>query len=193
MPLGAVDGLGVFSAARVCWTRTHFLGEREEREQMSMTQDFKDALASWASGVTVVATKSEGLVYGLTVSSFSSLSLDPPLILVCLNRDNRLASMIGQSGAFSVSILGQKQQEASNHFASPAREPGPEFTGIEGAWTALDQPIVKGASAHLACELDELIEKGDHAIVVGRVVHAAAEENGGPLLYYQRGFRQMAM
>ncbi len=155
---------------------------------MVSTREFKDALASWATGVTVVTTESEGLLYGLTVSSFSSLSLEPPLVLVCLSHRNRLVDMIRTSGRFAVSILGREQEEASDYFATPGREPTPGFVKIPGAWTPDRLPIVEDAIGWVACEVHELSEQGDHTIVVGRVTAAAADPEGRPLLYHRRAY-----
>ena len=87
---------------------------------MALTDDFKNALSGWASGVSVVTTRDAGLAYGLTVSSFTSVSLDPPVVLVCLGHGNRLHEMIASSKRFAVSLLARDQEAASNHFASPA-------------------------------------------------------------------------
>jgi flavin reductase (DIM6/NTAB) family NADH-FMN oxidoreductase RutF len=152
---------------------------------------FKQVLSRWASGVSVVTTAHDGLLYGLTVSSFSSLSLDPPLILVCLHNSNRMPEMIRQSGGFAVSILGDDQREASNYFARPGREPTPGFTEVDGAWTASGQPVVHGALAHLACALHELIPQGDHTIAIGRVVETAVRD-GSPLVYFDRAYRTVS-
>ncbi len=154
-----------------------------------LATDFKDALASWASGVTVVTTRAGGLLYGLTVSSFTSVSLDPPLILVCLATTNRMGEMIGQSRRFGVSILGREQEAASNYFASPGREPTEGFVEIEGQWTDYEVPIVQGALAHVVCDLHDSTEVGDHLVVVGRVIHAEAERDGEPLVYWRRRYR----
>jgi flavin reductase (DIM6/NTAB) family NADH-FMN oxidoreductase RutF len=159
------------------------------REAGSASADaFKGVLSQWASGVSVVTTNHEGLLYGLTVSSFSSLSLDPPLVLVCLHNENRMADMIRDSGGFAVSILGEQQQAASNYFARPGREPTSDFTEIDGTWTPWGQPVVKDASAHLVCHLHALIPQGDHTITIGRVV-GARNQPGEPLLYYNRAYR----
>lgn len=155
---------------------------------MSLTDDFKTALGSWASGVSVVTTNHDGLLYGLTVSSFSSLSLEPPLVLVCLNNANRLPEMIEASGAFAVSILNRDQEAASNYFARPNREPTPGFTEIDGEWTANGVPIVKGCLASIVCEHRTSIAQGTHTIVVGEVVEASAH-HGAPLMYWRRAYR----
>jgi 3-hydroxy-9,10-secoandrosta-1,3,5(10)-triene-9,17-dione monooxygenase reductase component len=154
-------------------------------------ESFKQVLSAWPSGVSVVTTNHEGMLYGLTVSSFSSLSLDPPLVLVCLQNANRMADMIRHSGGFAVSILGSDQEAASNYFARPGREPSEDFTEIDGAWTEWDQPVVKDALGHLVCDLHALIPQGDHTITIGRVV-GAQRRDGVPLVYHDRRYRTLS-
>lgn len=156
---------------------------------MSLTDDFKNALAGWASGVSVVTVNNGGLLYGLTVSSFSSLSLDPPLVLVCLNNSNRLPEMITEAGGFAVSILERGQEEASNYFASRGREPSEQFDDIEVEQTSTGMPVVKGAVSWVSCSLDQAIPKGDHTVFVGEVTEARANPAGDPLLYFRRAYR----
>jgi flavin reductase (DIM6/NTAB) family NADH-FMN oxidoreductase RutF len=156
-------------------------------------EDFKGALGSWAAGVTVVTTRHEGLVYGLTVSSFSSLSVSPLLILVCLADTNRLPSMIEASGRFAVSILAEGQEDISAFFAVSGREPVAEydqFTTIE--WHT-GSPIIDGSIAHLDCELERMEPGGDHSIAIGRVVGAASDPTRKPLIYYRRGYRSLIL
>jgi flavin reductase (DIM6/NTAB) family NADH-FMN oxidoreductase RutF len=155
--------------------------------------DFKAALGSWAAGVTVVTTKQDGMVYGITVSSFSSLSVDPLLIIVCLANSNKLPGMIRESGHFAVSILAEGQDDISAFFATSKREPvqtWDEFGTIE---MRTGSPIIDGSLAHLYCEVQELIPGGDHTIAVGRVVGAAAMPERRPLIYYRRGYRKLVL
>lgn len=156
---------------------------------MSLETNFKDALAAWASGVSVVTAADGDLVYGLTVSSFSSLSLDPPLILVCLANSNRLPAMIQEAGAFAVSILDRTQEQASNFFASRGREPSSDLEALGCRRTESGAPVVDGAMGWLACSVHESMEQGDHTIFVGRVVEATANPEGEPLLYFRRAYR----
>lgn len=158
---------------------------------MTTEAEFKSVLSRWASGVSVVTTSDDGLLYGLTVSSFSSLSLEPPLVLVCLHNENRMPDMIRRSGGFAVSILGDDQVEASNYFARPGREPTTDFTEICGAWSSTGQPVVDGALAWMACKVYSLIPQGDHTIVIGEVVETQVRE-GRPLLYFDRAYRALA-
>ena len=155
--------------------------------------DFKGALGSWAAGVTVVTTRHARLVYGLTVSSFSSLSLEPRLITVCLANSNKIVHMVGESQMFAVSILSEGQAEIANWFSRSGREPVEafdEFTTIE--WHT-GSPIIAGAVAHLDCELESLVPGGDHTIALGRVVGASFEPSLKPLMYYRRGYRKLIL
>lgn len=154
--------------------------------------EFKEALSAWASGVAVVVADDAGHLYGLTVSSFTSVSLDPPLVLCCLHEANRLPAMIRASRRFSISVLADDQEAASTWFASPGREPTRGFTGgVPGAWTPDGQAIVADAAAWLACSLLSATEHGDHIVVLGRVEAAHREAGRRPLLYWDRGYRQL--
>jgi flavin reductase (DIM6/NTAB) family NADH-FMN oxidoreductase RutF len=154
-------------------------------------QAFKSALGSWASGVSVVTTSANGLLYGVTVSSFSSLSLDPPLVLVCLANANRMPGMIADADGFAVSLLAKGQESASQYFSRAGRLPTPDFVEIEGEWTPSGLPVVQGALAWLTCRLHTQIPQGDHTIVIGRVTEAHTRESGEPLLYWRRSYRTL--
>ena len=149
---------------------------------------FKDALASWASGVTILTTEHEGQVYGITASSFSTLSMDPLLVLVCIQNGNHLEQMVPASGKFAVSVLSSDQDAISNHFAISGRDPGPELDGFETFTDQTGCPILTGAIAHLDCELESVLPGGDHVIALGRVVGATSDPEKEPLLYFRRGY-----
>ena len=155
--------------------------------------DFKGALGSWAAGVTVVTTRAGGEVYGLTVSSFSSLSVDPVLILVCIMNTNRLLPMVQQSRHFAVSILAEGQDSISGYFSKSGREPVKHFEDFGTIEWHTGSPIISGSIAHLDCEVDELVPGGDHTIAIGRVLGAAYDAEKMPLLYYKRGYRKILM
>ena len=135
-------------------------------------EDFKGALGSWASGVTIVTTKLDGLVYGITVSSFSSLSMEPRLILVSLQDSNHLPHMIRKSKHFGVSILAAGQETEAMRTGSP---------------------LISGAIAQIDCELEEAIPGGDHTIAIGRVVGATFDATRLPLVYFRRAYRALNM
>jgi flavin reductase (DIM6/NTAB) family NADH-FMN oxidoreductase RutF len=156
---------------------------------------FKAAAGSFGSGVTVVTSKLNGQVYGITVSAFASLSIDPMQIIVSLRTGSVLPDMIMESKAFAVSILREEQKEVASYFASSGREPcADEFPGVPCDTAVSGAPIIGGSLAHFDCTLATTHDGGDHVIFVGNVVEAAAEE-GEPLLYYKgtyRGVREWA-
>jgi flavin reductase (DIM6/NTAB) family NADH-FMN oxidoreductase RutF len=153
--------------------------------------DFKAALGSWAAGVTVVTTRQDSLVYGITASSFTSLSLDPPLVLVCIANSNKLAVMVQETQKFAVSILATDQQDVSAYFAKSGRDPVEHFEDFGTIEARTGSPIIDGALAHLDCELELAIAGGDHTIAIGRVLAAAANMDKAPLLYYRRAYREI--
>lgn len=155
--------------------------------------DFKGALGSWAAGVTIVTTKQNDLVYGITVSSFSSLSVDPLLIIVCIAKSNKLADMVVDTKKFAVSILAEGQDDISNAFSKSGRDPLPEFEGVTTITAETGCPIINGSIAYLDCELHEALEGGDHIIAVGRVVAASYDPGVKPLMYFRRGYRTVKM
>jgi flavin reductase (DIM6/NTAB) family NADH-FMN oxidoreductase RutF len=148
---------------------------------------FKLAMSHFASGVTVVTTEHEGKPFGMTVAAFSSLSLHPPLVLVCVEKTVKTHDAIAGAGKFGVSILNSKQTDVSNRFASRAED---KFAGTEIVQGELGLPLIAGAITRLECRVSEKLEGGDHTIFVGEVVGAQTEE-GEPLVYYRSGYREI--
>jgi len=150
---------------------------------------FKLAMSHFASGVTVVTTEHEGKPYGLTVASFASLSLHPPLVLVCIEKAVKSHDAIASAGKFGVSILGREQAEISGRFASKKIED--KFAGVDLVEGELGVPLIGGAICRLACRVHSRLEGGDHTIFVGEVVGAQTTE-GVPLVYYRSAYRDLA-
>ncbi len=155
--------------------------------------DFRGALGSWAAGVTIVTTKQDDLLYGITVSSFSSLSVDPLLILVCIAKSNKLADMVVETKKFAVSILAEGQDEISGAFSKSGREPVTEFEGVTTITAETGCPIINGSIAYLDCELHEAVDGGDHIIAIGKVLAASFDPTVKPLMYFRRGYRTVKM
>jgi flavin reductase (DIM6/NTAB) family NADH-FMN oxidoreductase RutF len=148
---------------------------------------FKLAMSHFASGVTVVTTEQEGTVYGMTVAAFSSLSLHPPLVLICIEKSVRTHEAIAAAGKFGVSILSQSQSDVSNRFASRGED---KFSGIATHRGTSGVPLIDGAITTLECSLREQFPGGDHSIFVGEVVAIETAE-GVPLVYYRSGYREL--
>lgn len=148
---------------------------------------FKLALSHFASGVTVVTTEHEGRPYGMTVASFASLSLRPPLVLICVERAVKTHDAIIAARKFGVSILGAAQADISSRFASRADD---KFSGIKLRRGTLGLPLIEGALTTIECSLHDQLPGGDHSIFVGEVVHSETGE-GVPLLYFRSAYREM--
>ncbi len=145
----------------------------------------------WASGVTVVATGDGVRCWGMTVSSFTSVSLEPPLILVCLAKNTQTCRMILEREVFSVSLLGAYQAQLSSQFAGfTDLPPGKDrFSGIEVFTARTEAPILREALAWLDCRLYQCYDGVSHQIIVGEVVAAGQQsEPGQPLVYHNRGY-----
>lgn len=153
-------------------------------------EEFKAAMARWATGVTVVTARAGERVHGMTVSDFAGVSLDPPLVLVCADKSSHTNPLIAEGRCFAVSFLSRGQEALSNKFAS-RREEWQRFDGLACGEAETGAPLIPGALASLDCRLEATHDAGDHVIYVGRVV-AIVRGEGEPLVYYGGGYRGLA-
>lgn len=150
--------------------------------------EFRAALGRFASGVTVVTTKdADGKLYGLTVSAFCSVSLEPPLILVCIEKTTGSHRALKQSGFFAVNVLRESQQYYSDQFASYLPD---KFNGIEFEINENGIPILQNTLANLECRLVNAYDGGDHTIFVGQIEKSRISD-GKPLIYFYGNYRKM--
>jgi flavin reductase (DIM6/NTAB) family NADH-FMN oxidoreductase RutF len=151
--------------------------------------EFKAVMGSFAAGVTVVTTvDGDGRKWGLTATAFTSLSMDPPLGLVCVDKRAGSHAVLGASRKFAVNMLGADQEEISNRFASRVDD---KFEGVEHrAGEQTGCPLIGGAIAWMECEVVDVLAGGDHDIFVGRLI-ASGSSDGSPLLYWRGGYRQL--
>ena len=151
--------------------------------------EFRNALSRFASGVTVVTTKdSNGRLHGITVSSFCSVSLNPPMVLICIEKTTGSHYAFGESGAFVVNILGEEQSSISERFASTIDE---KFDHIEHTLNEDGVPVITGSIATLRCKLKHSLDGGDHSIFVGEVEDVIVDEHS-PLIYFRGNYRKLA-
>jgi flavin reductase (DIM6/NTAB) family NADH-FMN oxidoreductase RutF len=143
---------------------------------------FRNALGRFATGVTVVTAAVDGGVHGMTANAFTSVSLDPPLILVSIGRQARMHDHLHPQRPFGVSVLSQDQSHHAWHFAGRAQEGWqPAF-----AWRD-DVPLIADALAHFVCRLETTYPGGDHTLFLARVVHLW-HRDGSPLTFYRGHF-----
>ncbi len=152
---------------------------------------FKSALSLWASGVTAICFRSQTKTGGITVSSFSSLSLDPPLVLFCLAKGSQAREAIEESKSFSVNILSSEQKQISADFASGSLDKEEVLNKLNPVAGKTGAPLLSGSLVSLDCKLHQMIDSGDHLIVIGQVEDAILSE-GKPLLYFNRNYRDLA-
>ncbi|MFE0023942.1 flavin reductase family protein, partial [Amycolatopsis sp. NPDC059021] len=132
----------------------------------------------------VVTTVHDGEPHGMTLNSLTSVSLDPPLLLVCFAHGARSAEAVSRSGRFAVNVLAKRQQAIALRFAARGED---HFSGLELEYGDHEVPVVPNALAHLECDVDRRVEAGDHTIVLGSVTRTCAAP-GEPLAFYRGGF-----
>lgn len=148
-------------------------------------EDFCYACGNFPTGVTVTTVISkDGMPHGVTVSSFTSVSLDPPLVLVCIDHRSQIQDDLCVDQCFGVNILNQEQQELSRRFA---RNWADRFAGVEWYSGRAGVPVLNDATAVFECQIVTKVPAGDHVVIVGRVLYTSTSERL-PLLYLRRSY-----
>lgn len=155
---------------------------------------FRSALGRFATGVTVVTVKDGAAAHGMTANAFSSVSLEPPLVLVCVDRKANSLEIIRRTKRFAVNFLAEEQKGLSDWFAGKGRDAADQFAGVPHEAGENGSPILKGHIGALECGLHEEHAGGDHSIFLGRVTRVLLpEEVRAPLLFYASAYRKMNM
>jgi flavin reductase (DIM6/NTAB) family NADH-FMN oxidoreductase RutF len=151
--------------------------------------DFRHVCGHFATGVTIITTReSDGRPTGLTASAFTSVSLDPPLVLVCVSHKSQSFPALRDGGTFAVNILRDSEEAVSRRFATTRLD---KFDGVPYTVSPLGLPLLDDALAHVECVTVSAYPEGDHTIFVGRVERARAE-SGDPLLYFRGQYQRLA-
>lgn len=138
-------------------------------------------LGKFATGVTVASTKVGDETWGMTANAVTSLSLDPPLVILCIQRDSLSHRKFKEGGCYALSILSAAQQDISDRFAFKGPK---DFSGLDTKTSVTMAPILAGALGWVDCMLKEILPGGDHDIFIGEIVAGDGIESGEPLLYY---------
>jgi flavin reductase (DIM6/NTAB) family NADH-FMN oxidoreductase RutF len=151
---------------------------------------FRTMMRSFATGVTIVATSDGRSPCGVTANAFATVSLAPPLVLVCLSATSTTLAEIARNGHFAVNVLSADQEALARRFASPARvRGGGAFDGVACGTAATGAPIIDRVAAWLDCRVDELHGAGDHVIAIGEVLALDGEPARAPLLFHGGRYR----
>jgi flavin reductase (DIM6/NTAB) family NADH-FMN oxidoreductase RutF len=149
---------------------------------------FRQTMRFWTTGVTVVTSNFDGNRHGMTVSSFTSVTVEPPVVLVSINQNTRTYQLMKLSGVFAVTILEKSQQTISNKFAGLIPEENDRFAGIETHTLVTGAPLISGGIAFLDCKITQAIDVGHNTVFFGEVLDAGYQEGFKPLLYSNRTY-----
>ena len=152
---------------------------------------YRKLIGHFATGVTVITTAHGGLMHGMTANAVTSVSLDPLLLLVCVDREAHAYEQVLRSGRFGVNILAEEQEDISRLFATKG---APELGQLRGAAFRLGghgTPVLEGCLAHVECEVVDRCEGGDHTIFIGAVLDGQVLRDTPPLLFYQAAYRRL--
>jgi flavin reductase len=153
--------------------------------------DFRQAMGCFATGVTVITVDQDGEVHGMTANAFTAVSLDPVLVLVCVDHQARTHAHLHTRKRFGVNVLRRDQQAVSEYYARAAEtHQQPEAAGARFDRTALGTPVLQGALAYLECRLHSTQPAGDHTIFIAEVEEVVVR-GGEPLLYFRGRYRDI--
>jgi flavin reductase (DIM6/NTAB) family NADH-FMN oxidoreductase RutF len=154
--------------------------------------EYRATVGLFATGITVVTANAVGVEHGMTLNAFASVSLDPLLVLVCVERDAVMHKVLEEAGGFALSVLAEDQEPIARFFADSSRPAGAaQFAGVAyrlGAVTGA--PLLDGAMAWLECEVEQAYGGGDHSIFLGRVLGVERGQLRDPLLYFGGAYRR---
>ncbi len=156
-------------------------------------EDLRISMRNWVTGVTVVSTKLDDIIHGMTVSAMISVSLEPPIMMVSLRKLTRTHDLVLQSSIFGISILNVDQQSISERFASHETENYERFSGIEFYTLTTGAPLVAGSLVGFDCEVVKTIDFETHSLFFGSVLDLKIGEHNKPLVYFDQGYRGLIL
>jgi len=153
--------------------------------------EFRSIIGHFATGVTVITTAAGEEMQGMTANAVTSLSLDPVMLLICVEKTTHTHGLLERSGVFAVNILAEHQEDVSRIFAKRAE---PEIGTLRGQRFRLGDtgaPILEDCLAYIECRVADVMDGGDHSIFLGEVVHEGVVSEGKPLIFYRGGYASL--
>lgn len=152
------------------------------------SEQLRQAMRAWTTGVAVITSIHDGQQYGMTVNSFTSVSLEPPLISVTLKRLTHTYDLVEKSGEFSITILASDQSGLSDRFAGKVHDIHDRFEGLTTERLVIDAPLLKGGLAYFNCRVVNSFPAGENILFIAEVIAASGQAEGDPLVYHNRVF-----
>ena len=151
-------------------------------------EKLRQSMRAWSSGVTIVTAATPNEQHGMTVSSFTSVALEPPMVIVSLQTSSRTHDLVSQANAFGITILAQDQQGISERFAGRGDDEEDRLAGVETESMVTGAPFLKGGLAYLDCRVSQAIPVGSNTLFLAEVVAAQGDGEGQPLVYHDRKY-----
>jgi flavin reductase (DIM6/NTAB) family NADH-FMN oxidoreductase RutF len=157
------------------------------------SEQLRRAMRTWTTGVAVITAIHDGQQYGMTVNSFTSVSLEPPLIAVTLKQLTHTHELVVKSGEFSITILSSDQKELADRFAGKIPEIKDRFAGVPTETLGMDAPLLRGGIAYFNCRVMNSYPVGENTFFLAEVTAASGEGNGEPLVYHNRVYWKLTL
>ena len=157
------------------------------------SEQLRHAMRAWTTGVAVITAAHDGQQYGMTVNSFTSVSLEPPLVSVTLKQLTHTHELVVKSGEFSITILSSDQKELSDRFAGKLADIKDRFEGVPTETLIMDAPLLKGGIAYFNCRVLKSIPIGENTFFLAEVAAARGEGDGEPLVYHNRVYWELTL
>jgi flavin reductase (DIM6/NTAB) family NADH-FMN oxidoreductase RutF len=155
------------------------------------SDDLRAAMRAWTTGVAIVTVAHQGRQHGMTVSSFTSISLEPPLIVISLSHGSQTHDLIRLAGAFGVTILAASQQGLSERFADKHTRDTDRLAGLQTETFVSGAPFIKGGLAFLDCKVTQTIDAGMNTLFIAQVTVVRGADHDAPLVYHDRAYRRL--
>jgi len=155
------------------------------------SEQLRRAMRAWTTGVTVITAKHNDQQYGMTVNSFTSISLEPPLVSLTLKRLTHTHDLVEKSGEFSVTILSSEQKELSDRFAGKFPEIKDRFEGVPTETLVIEAPLLKGGLAYFNCRVLNSFPAGENTLFIAEVIAVSGDGEGDPLIYHNRVYHRL--
>ncbi len=158
---------------------------------MSITAEkFKQVMRNWTTGITIITSEYQGYIHGMTVNSFTSISVEPPIVIISLANQTRTCELVKNSHVFGVTILSSAQKEISNSFAGKIAENEDRFAGLKTFFLSSPCPLISGGLAWLDCAIIDEIKMDNSTLFIAKVL-AAKIGSGDPLIHHNRNYYRL--